>query len=757
MTREEFIAFIEMMFPDNIKREITEAKLRDVSEKMANLCYDSQDIASSAAGTVQQPITPTSAAPTITNGYWAVTIPGTYTNFGNVVLPENNFGFIFKNGTNFILQSVEMPTVQGKDVLSPIGEDIPKEKAVANYTISKIDQLKSGIENKDFSISNNYIEKASTVGQTIILKASSNWKLSSFIEILETDTVNRKGSAVAESSAAAEVYFFDVNDKYLGYFNKNSTSYKILPSERPNGTVKIRMNSATAYSGDFSVSVDNKINSEAVKNLEKIEDLNNQVKNIDGFSSPLNGYVNSSGQLIYVDASSVWRMTDFTKVITGQKVRLTSTTALTGAAYPLFGYDKNFQPILSLLPRGTHSNVEVVVPSGIDYLIGSGNNTSPLKLELTSFNQSVINQNEIVLPLINSVFIPSKIYSKSGEAISFNINGIVNKHPNDYSRDVFFNYPNGNEDFLKVIPTTDFVVPIRERLLNQNSIILGNLNVKVKSTATNPSTPHYFIHLGDSTVRCFQNSNIEGAIVNELSRRLKGDGTSITPDNAPVPLVMSNIHFIGTLGDQPVKHEGRGGWSFNDYLTAQNKSGSTNAFWNPNTNAFDLNYYLTQNSFSQISTTGDNLTILCQLGWNDVFTRTLTQIESDVKAFLNSVRTSKSSIKVKLISMQLPPYDVYKSYTGTREQSYVSTMQKVMSIAKLYEKIALDGNYSSWVEHISYMPTFFPENSYPSQEIQVNKRSVVTHKVYTDDVHPNAIGYAQMADTLFYNIIYNYC
>ena len=117
MTREEFIAFIEMMFPDNIKREITEAKLRDVSEKMANLCYDSQDIASSAAGTVQQPITPTSTAPTITNGYWAVTIPGTYTNFGNVVLPENNFGFIFKNGASFTIQSIEMPMAQANGIV----------------------------------------------------------------------------------------------------------------------------------------------------------------------------------------------------------------------------------------------------------------------------------------------------------------------------------------------------------------------------------------------------------------------------------------------------------------------------------------------------------------------------------------------------------------------------------------------------------------------------------------------------------------
>lgn len=656
-----------------------------------------------------------------------------------------------------VLTKVEMPMVEGTDILNPVGQELPKEKAVATYTISKIDQLKSGIENKDFTITNNYIEKTSTVGQTVILKASANWKLSSLIDILETDTINRKGSAVAESSAAAEVYFFDVNDKYLGYIIKNSTSYKILPIERPTGTVKIRTNSATAYSGEFSITVDNKINSEAVKNLEKIQDLNNQVKNIDGFSASLNGYVNSSGQLIYVDSSSVWRMTDFLKVIADQKVRLTSTTASTGSAYPLFGYDKNFQPMSSLLPRGTHSNVEVIIPNGVEYIKGCGNNTSPLKLELTSFNQAVINSNEIVLPLVNDVFIPSKIYAKSGEAISFNINGIVNKHPNDYSRDIYFNYPNGNEDFLKVTPTTDFVVPIRTRLLNQNSIVLGNLNVKVKGSVNNPSTPHYFIHFGDSTVRCFQNSNIEGAIVNELSRRLKGVGTAITPENSPAQLAMSNLHFIGTLGDQPVKHEGRGGWSFNDYLTAQSKSGSTNAFWNPNTNTFDLNYYLTQNSFSQISSSGDNLTILSQLGWNDIFTRTLTQIESDVKAFLNSVKSSKSAIRVKLISMQLPPADVYKAYTGNREQSYVSTMQKVISIARLYEKIALDSNYSPWVEHISYMATFFPYGSYPSQGLQVNKRISETLKVYTDDVHPNAIGYAQMSDTLFYNILYNYC
>jgi len=151
LTREEFIAFIEMMFPDNIKREITEAKLRDVSEKMANLCYDSQDIASSAAGTVQQPITPSSAAPTITNGYWAVTIPGTYTNFGNVVLPENNFGFIFKNGSSFTIQSVEMPIQDLTPLENSITSidtkinDFIQENTVDQYFIPTSSKAQSGL------------------------------------------------------------------------------------------------------------------------------------------------------------------------------------------------------------------------------------------------------------------------------------------------------------------------------------------------------------------------------------------------------------------------------------------------------------------------------------------------------------------------------------------------------------------------------------------------------------------------------------
>lgn len=100
-------------------------------------------IGSLGGGFIPESITPSSSAPTVTNGYWAITQPGTYTNFGNVVLPENNFGFIFKNGNSFSIQSVEMPT------LSPTGkvEEGNTDAVSGGEVFQAINYPKTGIAN----------------------------------------------------------------------------------------------------------------------------------------------------------------------------------------------------------------------------------------------------------------------------------------------------------------------------------------------------------------------------------------------------------------------------------------------------------------------------------------------------------------------------------------------------------------------------------------------------------------------------------
>src|SRR5699024_7884436 len=65
---------------------------------------------------------------------------GTYTQSGgpDIVVPSGYMGILFWDGDEWSLsQSVEMPEVEGVDVLDPLGEEIPKEIAVAKYAASK--------------------------------------------------------------------------------------------------------------------------------------------------------------------------------------------------------------------------------------------------------------------------------------------------------------------------------------------------------------------------------------------------------------------------------------------------------------------------------------------------------------------------------------------------------------------------------------------------------------------------------------------
>lgn len=65
---------------------------------------------SAGAGLYTKKLTPTSEVPLdIPNQVFLVIEPGTYINFGNVILPVNHFGFIFKAGDQFSIQTIQIP------------------------------------------------------------------------------------------------------------------------------------------------------------------------------------------------------------------------------------------------------------------------------------------------------------------------------------------------------------------------------------------------------------------------------------------------------------------------------------------------------------------------------------------------------------------------------------------------------------------------------------------------------------------------
>lgn len=704
--------------------------------------------------------------------FWAFAVEGTYANAGGIVVGSGEIAIITRVGATFdsVILDVPVRSIDDIEKTSTVGRvdtytitytdgSTPTTFEVTNGDDSFMDKLEIGKETISFTSSNYYIAKSTTLGTVPTLVASSQWNLSAAIPVDPTDVIIRKGSAVTETSATAEIHCLDIDGKYLGYINKNLTSYQVAVSEMPLGTRILRVNSATIYTGEFSISKTAFIASESVKGLENMSTINKLVITDNAFSRSVLGYLNVSGAEVI--GSAAWKLTPYVKVYEGQKVYYTGFTS--AAVYPIFGYDSKFNMVISLSAQGNFTDKEITIPAGVDYIRASARNSvgDNQRLVSTNFDENKVDSNTIAKSFVNDTFFPAKTWVRAGESVALNINGFVNKHPKDYSRDTFFNAPLGNEDFIKITPTIDTAIPIRQRQPNNVSVVLGNVNLKVALNANSPASPLYFMHFGDSTVKGTVNSGIEGAMINEISRRLTGVGYNLTPTTAPAALSLVNLNFIGTIGNQAIKHEGRGGWSFSDYLTLASKSGSNNAFWNTGISGsvkFDLGYYLTQNNFTAVDSTASNLVILCQLGWNDVFTYSAAQIEAFAKQWLDLIKVQKTGVRVKLISMQLPPIDVYKDYgTSVRQQSYVSTMQRVFTIAKIYEKIAADPLYSPWVEHISPMGLFFPDNAYPTQSISVNRRDTNNKLVYTDDVHPVAAGYAQMADTLFYNILYNFC
>ena len=69
----------------------------------------------------------------------------------------------------------------------------------------------------------------------------------------------------------------------------------------------------------------------------------------------------------------------------------------------------------------------------------------------------------------------------------------------------------------------------------------------------------------------------------------------------------------------------------------------------------------------------------------------------------------------------------------------------------------IDVDYVSGnIELIAPSSTFFYESSYPYTEKNLHSRTIDKIRYYTDHVHPNEIGYGQIADSIYFNLLNNF-
>lgn len=683
--------------------------------------------------------------------YYSFSTAGTYTNFkdqsnASIVVNADEAGNLSFNGTYWTKQVLPL--------------DLSGYATTANLDIlqNQVNTVITAGSEFATSLQNGFLTSAGA------FSASANWRATDYVVVTPGTEWQYKG--LTSGSSFAVMGYNDANTFISAILTQVDyhSAYHLFAI--PAGVTKIRA-SARMLGGDvfslLSPALVDPVNVSGLPALQSTVSANETnlsyvVESFDYATTPNQGYISSTGAFV---ATANWRATPFVAVKVGDIIQYqgnASQSAIAVAAYD------NSQSFLSVLydADNTAELTDIRIPSGVAYIRASAR-----MLAGDTFVANVINfKLDTGSGATENIefFVPKTAWAKQGDEFRMYPAGLVAKNYKDRHIDVLSDMTNSNEDFISYSPAggdNNKVIKTYLRGLDGGINLMGNTTVKITHVTQSPAAAVNVICLGDSLTLGVASSDIQGAYPNEFCRRLTGTGTALmTGTQSPASLSLTNIYFRGTLGDQPVKHEGRGGWGINTYLTAASSGSDTNAFWNPGTTQFDLSYYLTQNNFNAaqtsggVDTTGSNLVMYIFLGWNHVYTGTLAAAQTSLNTMLDLIHTQKPGCKIKLMGMQTPPDRNLKSTRGNVSPEQVMR-EAIIPYAEAWQESA--EARSSFVEFIPIAPFFHPEGCYPTTNKVIHSRSATSYAYNTDYVHPDKPGYAQIADVCYYNFLYNYC
>ena len=204
-----------------------------------------------------------------------------------------------------------------------------------------------------------------------------------------------------------------------------------------------------------------------------------------------------------------------------------------------------------------------------------------------------------------------------------------------------------------------------------------------------------------------------------------------------------NVEFLGGNGTYPNLHEGRSGWSTNDYLTKSSFKNHTNPFYNPlksdilnNENVyFDFNYYMTSKKYTSV-----DCIVIC-LGANDNYNDNSI---TNINYIINNIHQFNSNIKIFIMSEYCSPYEPYSRPTDLQSRA--------LQYSYLDKQIKGFSNKNN----VTLLPTYCcVDNTYDfnKKEIEICQRNTDKIKVYEDTTHVNSIGYCKISDVIYSYII----
>lgn len=287
----------------------------------------------------------------------------------------------------------------------------------------------------------------------------------------------------------------------------------------------------------------------------------------------------------------------------------------------------------------------------------------------------------------------------------------------------------------------------------------GKVGFRFYAAGTEPVSDLNVICLGDSTTEG-TGANVGGNYKdwpNELSWQVTGVGDrALSGDTYFTSWGLTKVHFRGTMGLNTVKHEGRGGWSAEDYLTLASKSGRDNAFWNAAANGgagdFDFDFYLTDNGFdvgsdaTGVDATGSNCVVFIQLGWNDMSNKSPANAAADTGTIIDKILSARADTNIVVLGFGSPPVNVPIRRQNLPAEGRIITPETIFRTAVLAHRDAyraMVDTKGANVQFYDLAPTFDGDTGFTIDSDYWKVVPWSTDDQFTasrDYVHPNEKG-----------------
>jgi lysophospholipase L1-like esterase len=440
-------------------------------------------------------------------------------------------------------------------------------------------------------------------------------------------------------------------------------------------------------------------NSIPVNKLDFIEvgkNLFNKDDTVSGYVNPANGTISANVSYKTSDYINVQNRSVTLSNIRFYAIYNVDQTFISGGTLAV-GETKTITQTGEYLIRVTpHSNT--LNTAQVEYgNIATGYEPYTAKLKGVSANVATNENTDINLP--------SRLYTTVGKTLTIYTQNLIKHDIKNFN----FNFNRGTQLAKSYYETYTTSGNLQIDLYDLDGKILKTETHSV--VASQPrTTPVKTILLGDSTIK--SENDVNGV----LGRAMKDE-------------LGANLVLLGTQGTAPYQHEGRAGWKFADYR--KEKTGSlTNPFYNPTTNDFDFQYYLTNSAIEKPDV------VFIQLGINDVFYNSSdTTVEATIKTMItdlnfikNSIKSVDSNIKV-VYNLPTPPtsnVDQFAiNYPNTRYTQWRVRLNNNLVVKRMIEEF---------------------DNT--DIDLLAINASLDTVNNIRDGVHPKNEGYAQIAQTL---------